>query len=69
MTRMLGAGRARAFGNANEVSGNNPMREQRMDTWNNAAAIAMASDPRYRGMPTADVAEIAIANGCLRAVR
>lgn len=69
MARMLGADRARDIGNANEVSGGNPANETEMDTWNNETAIRMAQDARYRNLPNADVAEIAIRNRCLRTVR
>jgi hypothetical protein len=67
MTRILGPDRALAFGNAHEAQyPDNPRMEERMDTWNNAVGRAMALDSRYRGMPTADVAEIAMENRCLR---
>ena len=66
MTRVIGAERARFFANANEVSGNNPAQFLNADTWNNETAIRMAVGPRNRGRPTADVAEEALQNGCLR---
>jgi hypothetical protein len=70
MTRLLGPNRARAFGNAHEAHyPGNPAREQAMDTYNNATAIGMATDPRNAGLTTAEVAEKAMANGCLRSMR
>jgi hypothetical protein len=40
-----------------------------MDTHNNAVAAMMASDPRYAGMSTAEVARLAIRSGCLDIIK
>jgi RHS repeat-associated protein len=70
MARIIGPDRALRITNSHEAEyPNNPRDEQAMDTWNNAVALAMVRDPRYARMPTADVAEIALRNGCLRVVR
>jgi RHS repeat-associated protein len=70
MGRLLGEARARAFGNAHEANyPNNPPAEQDMDTYNNEVALGMLRDPRYAGMPTADVAEIAMKNHCLKVLK
>jgi RHS repeat-associated protein len=67
MTKLMGAGRAKAFGDAHEANWpNNPANEQAMDTWNNEVGRAMASDPRYNGVPTAVAADEALRKGCLR---
>jgi hypothetical protein len=67
MALVMGPDRARAFANAHEAHyPNNPANERNMDTWNNEVALAMAQDPRYRGMATVRVADIALSNGCLR---
>jgi hypothetical protein len=70
MTRLMGPDRAAAFGNAHEANyANNPRNEEAMDTWNNATGRAMAVDPRYKNMSTADAAETALQNGCLRSIK
>jgi RHS repeat-associated protein len=70
MTRLMGAERAAAFGNAHEANyANNPHMEEAMDTWNNAVGRAMAADPAYKNMSTADAAETALQNGCLRSIK
>ncbi len=70
MTKLLGPDRARAFANAHEARyRNNPKMEERMDTWNNEIGIGMALDPRIKGLPTAEAAEIALKKGCLRSFK
>jgi hypothetical protein len=70
MARIIGSDRALRITNSHEAEyPNNPADEQAMDTWNNAVALAMVRDPRYAGMPTAEVADIALRNGCLRVLR
>jgi RHS repeat-associated protein len=69
LARLIGPERALAILNAVEVSGANDAADQQMDTWNNHTAIRMYQDPRYRNMPTGEVAEIAMRERCLAANR
>jgi RHS repeat-associated protein len=69
LTRLIGPRRALQILNAVEVSGRNPINDRAMDTWNNNVAIQMAQDPRYQGIPTEKVAELAINRGCLRKIK
>lgn len=73
MTRLLGPDRALAFANSHEA--NFPLqnasdaRSRQMDTYNNAVAIRMTLDPRSSGVPTADLAQRAVQNGCVRTLK
>ena len=73
MTKLFGPRRALAFANSHEA--NYPIRTKRdlrsrqMDTFNNAIAIKMTYDRRFDGIPTAELAKIAINNGCLDIIK
>ncbi len=66
LTKLIGPTRALNILNAVEVEGKNPAAERNMDTFNNYVAMQMAQDPRNRGKSTADLANAALAKGCLR---
>lgn len=69
LTKLIGARRALNILNAVEVSGGNPVADRDMDTWNNHVAIQMAQDPANKGKSTADLANAALARGCLKVRR
>ena len=66
LTKLIGPTRALNILNANEVSGENSPTSRDMDTFNNFVAIQMAQKPQNRGKATADLADAALANGCLK---
>jgi RHS repeat-associated protein len=66
LTRLIGPTRALDILNAVEVSGRNPAADRNMDTFNNHVAMRMAQDPANRGRSTADLANAALAKGCLK---
>lgn len=65
LTRLIGPRRALSILNAVEVSGGNSAADRNMDTFNNYVAIQMAQDPRNQGRATVDLANAALAQGCL----
>jgi RHS repeat-associated protein len=69
LTKLIGPTRALNILNANEVSGGNSPTDRDMDTFNNFVAIQMAQNPQNRGKATADLADAALANGCLKVTR
>jgi RHS repeat-associated protein len=69
LTRLIGPTRALNILNAVEVSGGNSAANRNMDTFNNYVAIRMAQDPRSQGRSTADMANAALAQGCLKVNR
>jgi RHS repeat-associated protein len=69
LTKLIGPTRALNILNANEVSGANSAIDRNMDTFNNFVAIQMAQNPQNRGKATADLADAALTNGCLKVTR
>ena len=66
LTRLIGPSRALKILNAVEVSGANSASDRDMDTFNNHVALQMAQDPQNLGRSTADLANTALAEGCLK---
>lgn len=64
LTRLIGAPRASAILNANEVHGG-PGADSRMDSYNNSVGVTMAQDPRWSGRSVQDAANASLSNGCL----
>ncbi len=69
LTRLIGATRALKILNAVEVSGQNSAADRNMDTFNNHVAIQMAQDPSNLGKSTEELANMALAQGCLQKTR
>jgi hypothetical protein len=73
MTNVVGAKRALALANSHEaqypLKTQADVRSRQMDTHNNAVAAMMATDPRWAGMSTTEVARLAIRSGCLDIVK
>jgi len=73
MTNVVGAKRALALANSHEaqypLKTQADVRSRQMDTFNNAVAAKMATDPRWAGMSTLEVARMAIRSGCLDIIK
>lgn len=69
LSRLIGAERAQAILNANDVSGANAAADRDMDTWNNHVGVEMAQSPASLGKSVDEVASRAMKNGCLRKIK